>query len=614
MKKSFIKKLFTQIVINNPFKFVPFKSISRISGLKKFYNSVYKSLPFYKSSSEELIDLNFRDRMRKSQNNHEYADLFSEKRKVNKIFFDEAYYLNKYQDVKNKNIDPFIHFINYGIIEGRKPSPFFYTRSLLEEFKKKRIFKNLSIRRSFIRLSKRNSIPSKYFCYDEVKLIDQNINNKFKNKKKDIINLEKDIRDRLVNGNLGNLIEKASLIEEKISFTWPKCTEIKIPGIQNENVILSSLVSKKLFKFFKNASCKYCILVNKKRWGFGKKEEGYFFQFLSEKIDKKHIFVIYTEGFNDECHFRFSDLPEQNIIDFYTPFINLEKNYKIKLLFEFIRLLNPNALFNINSQLCWDMFDKWGIQLKEKLKIYSYLFCGEKDLNGFMNGYPYKYFDSTFEFHEEFITDSSVLKKYLINKFKLKGELSEKIRFVKTPINNPINKSEKITTEKFRVYWAGRLDHQKRPDILSKIAAKLPQFEFFVWGKPIVKDWSYHLKNVKNINYMGVYSNIYEINFSKKSAWLYTSEWDGFPHILLEVALLKIPICSSYCGGISDELNNDNSYIVRNLENIDEYVENLIAISREPEKAHLKAENFYKRIMKERSYENFSNSLDGIIK
>ena len=56
-----------------------------------------------------------------------------------------------------------------------------------------------------------------------------------------------------------------------------------------------------------------------------------------------------------------------------------------------------------------------------------------------------------------------------------------------------------IITEKFRVYWAGRLDHQKRPDILSKIAAKLPQFEFFVWGKPIVKDWSYHLKNVKNI-------------------------------------------------------------------------------------------------------------------
>ncbi len=613
MKKYFIKKLITEIVINNPFKFVPFKSLSRMSGFKKLYKSFYESIPSHKSTSEELKNLNFRDRMRNIQNNYEFVNSLSGKHRVNKIFFDEAYYLNKYLDVKNKNIDPFIHFLNYGIIEGRKPSPFFYTRSLLEEFKQKKIFKNLSIRKRFIRLSKENIIPSKYFCYDEVNLIDQNITLKFEKNRNYIINLERDIRNRLINGNLGNLIEKASLIEEKISFSWPKCTEIKIPGIQNENVILSTIISNNLFKSYKNSSCKYCILVNKKRWGFGKKEEGYFFQFLSEKIDKKHIFIIYTEDFIDECHFRFSDLPKENIIDFYRPFINLEKNYKIKLLFEFLRLLNPKALFNINSQLCWDMIDQWGIQLKGKLKIYSYLFCGEKDLNGFMNGYPYKYFDSTFETHEEFITDSSVLKKYLINKFKLKDKLSKKIRFVKTPIENTIIKSEKVITEKFRVYWAGRLDHQKRPDILSRIAKKLPQFDFFVWGKPIIKDWSYHLKNIQNINYMGVYSDINEINFSKNSAWLYTSEWDGFPHILLEVALLKIPICSSYCGGISDELNNENSYIVRNLENIDEYVENLISISMDTEKANVKAEKFYKRIMRERTFENFSSSLDGII-
>jgi len=50
---------------------------------------------------------------------------------VVKYFFDEKYYLERYEDVKASDIDPLEHYLNYGWKEGRDPSPFFNTNFYL---------------------------------------------------------------------------------------------------------------------------------------------------------------------------------------------------------------------------------------------------------------------------------------------------------------------------------------------------------------------------------------------------------------------------------------------------------------------------------------------------
>jgi lipopolysaccharide biosynthesis protein len=42
-----------------------------------------------------------------------------------KVVFDEAYYLNRYSDVRFSSIDPFKHYLEYGEQEGRSPHPLF---------------------------------------------------------------------------------------------------------------------------------------------------------------------------------------------------------------------------------------------------------------------------------------------------------------------------------------------------------------------------------------------------------------------------------------------------------------------------------------------------------
>lgn len=42
-------------------------------------------------------------------------------------YFDEAWYLSRFPDVAEKNIDPIAHYLKYGAKEGRDPSPIFST-------------------------------------------------------------------------------------------------------------------------------------------------------------------------------------------------------------------------------------------------------------------------------------------------------------------------------------------------------------------------------------------------------------------------------------------------------------------------------------------------------
>lgn len=61
---------------------------------------------------------------------------FAKKRQtiIDSGFFDPEYYLTKNPDVKNAGVDPLEHFLNFGGIEGRNPSPKFDSSWYLEKY------------------------------------------------------------------------------------------------------------------------------------------------------------------------------------------------------------------------------------------------------------------------------------------------------------------------------------------------------------------------------------------------------------------------------------------------------------------------------------------------
>jgi glycosyltransferase involved in cell wall biosynthesis len=111
------------------------------------------------------------------------------------------------------------------------------------------------------------------------------------------------------------------------------------------------------------------------------------------------------------------------------------------------------------------------------------------------------------------------------------------------------------------VLWAGRLDRQKRPDILLAKVKLLPDVSFTVYGatsNDAVKDAITELETSKNVTMMGAYNGAGSLPFSSHDVFLYTSQWDGMPNMILEAASTGIPLVASCVGGVSDVINEKN--------------------------------------------------------
>ena len=122
---------------------------------------------------------------------------------------------------------------------------------------------------------------------------------------------------------------------------------------------------------------------------------------------------------------------------------------------------------------------------------------------------------------------------------------------------------------KRRLVWASRLDSQKRPDLLRKIAVELLaeniETKIIVYGSSVLDQFDpEYFANCPNIVYKGDFSGLESIAFTDRDAFLYTSLFDGLPNVLLEAAQMNVPIITVDVGGISELIHEKSGFLVHN--------------------------------------------------
>ena len=242
------------------------------------------------------------------------------------------------------------------------------------------------------------------------------------------------------------------------------------------------------------------------------------------------------------------------------------------------------------------------------------MFCDDRDGEGNVAGYPTSYFLSCIPYIEHVFFDSY----YLLERVKertVSSSLLNKISILSTPIDKEKvgqNNSFEIFKEKNKVKkigWAGRFDEQKRPDILKKIAQACPDIEFYVWGKPVLSKREYGLDTITNVTLMGLYKDIFEIIESGCDMFLYTSEWDGVPTMLLRMLELGCPILASNVGGVSEVIPPIG--LVNDLEDIEEYVNKIHYFSDNYQEIVTVFQDKIESLSHTRDEANFTNTLLG---
>jgi glycosyltransferase involved in cell wall biosynthesis len=182
------------------------------------------------------------------------------------------------------------------------------------------------------------------------------------------------------------------------------------------------------------------------------------------------------------------------------------------------------------------------------------------------------------------ICQSKYMQRDLVENYNFPKEQS-------VVINNPIdikkinelsNKSIKYPFDrnKIRLISVGGLRYEKRQDLLLKAFAKLSdKYTLTIIGDGIKRDelekLSKKLEIDNRVVFLGYLKNPYPY-IKSADIFLLTSEYEGFPNVLLEANLLKIPVIAfNSIGGVAEIIENGVNGVLVPYKDINTLVETI---------------------------------------
>jgi glycosyltransferase involved in cell wall biosynthesis len=292
------------------------------------------------------------------------------------------------------------------------------------------------------------------------------------------------------------------------------------------------------------------------------------------------------------------------------------------LLFTFILALAPKRLININSKLCWAVLERFGSRLRPLSALYSYLFCWDQTERGLKVGYPSLFFPGTANNLDCTFTDSDYLKAELLKIYRLPAALHARLVTLHSPSRATTDddfvaiKTAASNTLRSRplVLWGGRLDRQKRFDIVQKVAALLPGLDFICWGSPLLDAGPDLSKSPSNLELRPPFKNFEDLPLNDCVLWLYTSAWDGLPTILIEIARRGVPIVASAVGGVPELIDESTGWPVREVNDSSAYVEAINDALNRPEERSARTRKLVERVSTVYTRKNFDAELVDVLK
>lgn len=325
----------------------------------------------------------------------------------------------------------------------------------------------------------------------------------------------------------------------------------------------------------------------------------------------------------DHPHFERADwLPSQaDCVDLSDITVELALPAAENLLRIILRGVGAKRVFNVNSRICWSAMRSHGANLAKTLRTYSYMFCWDQTPSGRRVGYPTEFFPGTARTMTAFLTDTIYLRDEIDRLYHLPASVKQRIVPLFSPAQTQLAVPS-VTETVFHnaddstrsvVLWAGRLDRQKRFDLVQEIAELMPDVEFRCWGAAILDTSPDISKIPQNIVMKGEFNSFDDLPLIEAGAWLFTSGWEGMPTTLIELATRGVTIIASSVGGVPELIRDDTGWPVDAHANAKAYVTALREALGSPEEAVRRAKRLQERVGKIYNEESYDSALDAIL-
>jgi glycosyltransferase involved in cell wall biosynthesis len=286
-----------------------------------------------------------------------------------------------------------------------------------------------------------------------------------------------------------------------------------------------------------------------------------------------------------------------------------EKKLLLMLLFE----VSGAIAIHINySNIALEAIASYGNALPCDARIFLSAYAEYPKLPGRVGSRFATLFESYDRYVSSYIADNAA---YLDVLNRGRGVPRERLRVTYMPCTAFCVRSPQVRRDA-RVLWASRFATWKRPDILLAVATQCPDVQFDVYGGPR-PDVDYGallkilraLRKLPNVQYHGAFKDLSDVLPQRFDAFLYTSELDGMPNILLEIGAACVPIVAPKVGGIPELINESTGWPVDAPYTQEQYVERLRDVLAAPEEACQRSVALVELLQTRHSWEAFKKSL-----
>lgn len=268
---------------------------------------------------------------------------------------------------------------------------------------------------------------------------------------------------------------------------------------------------------------------------------------------------------------------EVKIVEFGKFLSGLSAGEQAQLLLRLLLQKNPEVIHNVNSALGYKLFAEHGLALAAQSSLFATIFAEEILPDGKVSGYAFTHLPLCIDYLSGVFADNQRIIDKLCDIYAFERKKFS-VFYAPAPMNLNLQNS-KPNNGSLDVLWASRLDIEKRPDVLVRIASELVglPIHFHVYGSSVFNperpEVIRNLAALPNVTTYGRYDGFKSIPTTLYDLFLYTSERDGLPNVLLEAISAGLPVIAPNVGGIKELIDDNTGFLASHAEAVDEYVE-----------------------------------------
>lgn len=286
---------------------------------------------------------------------------------------------------------------------------------------------------------------------------------------------------------------------------------------------------------------------------------------------------------------------------------NLVADDQVRLLGSIVAQSAAPRVHVLNSRLAYQCLQRFGSDLRRTKTVYVSVFCEDVTDGGRRTGLVM----------DELLRIADQIDHVLADNERILHEVRDLTGISPARLHVHYQPSPEVRDDArrpvaappLRVLWAGRLDRQKRPDLLRAVAASVEDapIEFVAHGyellDPVIRGAALHGPNLR---FEGPFDAFETIGPEQFDVFLLTSAWEGLPNALLEAMAAGLVVIAPAVGGVPELIvDRRTGLLIERFDDVEAYGLALHSLCDDPSLLDLLRDNAFEALRQRHSWASF---------